>query len=64
MTRIIGICILIIEVLKGNRKSKSFTKENLIIDSSLFEDELKKKGACSVKNFIDEKRLTHLAKNC
>jgi len=62
MTRIIGICILIIEVLKGNRKSKSFTKENLIIDSSLFEDELKKKGACTVKNFIDEKKTYSFGK--
>ena len=57
MTRIIGICILIIEVLKGNRKSKSFTKENLIIDSSLFEDELKKALA---KNKISEREFEDL----
>jgi len=63
LTRIFGIFILIIEYLKGNRLPIELNKEQLLKNHKLFETELKRKGACVVKNFISEEKAFMLGKD-
>ncbi len=62
-TRIFGIFILIVEFLKGNRTPIELHKDQLLKNHKLFETELKRKGACVVKNFISEEKALMLRKD-